>query len=73
MSMLKQDESPSAFVSSTFADFTPYERQLLIAEIYHNIWYSQERFEKIYDMINEWKGNPIKETKFLAEIKLQDL
>lgn len=58
---------------STFVDFTPYERQVMIAELYHNAWYSQERFEQLYDLFNKWKENPIKEKKFLDEIKIEDL
>lgn len=52
---------------SSFADFTAYERQIIMAELYHNAWYNQERFEKLYDLFNEWEQNPIKEKKFLKE------
>lgn len=58
---------------STFVDFTPYERQVIIAELYHNAWYSQERFEQLYELFNKWKDDPIKEKKFLADIKIEDL
>ena len=54
---------PSNF--TTFADFTPYERQMIMAEIYHNAWYDQGRFEEIYDLYNKWNANPIKECKFI--------
>ena len=52
---------------STFADLTPYERQLFIAELYHNAWYSQGRFEHLYDLFSDWRNNPVKEKKFLGE------
>ena len=54
---------PSNF--STFGDFTPFERQMIIAELYHNAWYDQERFEEMYDLYNKWSANPIKECKFI--------
>jgi hypothetical protein len=38
-----------------------------MAELYHNAWYNQERFERLYDLFNEWEQNPIKEKKFLKE------
>ena len=50
---------------TTFADFTPFERQMIIAELYHNAWYDQERFEEMYDLYNKWADNPIKECKFI--------
>lgn len=52
---------------STFSDFTPYERQVFIAELYHNAWYSQDRFELLYDLFKNWQDNPIKEKKFINE------
>ena len=36
-----------------------------MAEIYHNAWYDQGRFEEIYDLYNKWNANPIKECKFI--------
>lgn len=58
---------------STFADFTAYERQIIMAELYHNSWYNQERFEEMYDLYNKWKTNPIKECKFIGNKKIEDL
>jgi hypothetical protein len=58
---------------STFAEFTAYERHLILAELYHNAWYDQERFEEMYDLYNRWSANPIKKCKFMDEIKVQDL
>lgn len=52
---------------STFADLTPYERQVFIAELYHNAWYSQERYEHLYDLFNQWMQNPVKDKKFFGE------
>ena len=57
----------SASELSTFVDFTPYERQVFIAELYHNAWYSQDRFELLYDLFKNWQDNPIKEKKFINE------
>lgn len=56
-------------INSTFTDFTPYERQVFIAELYHNAWYSQDRFEKLYDLFNEWQNLPVKECKFMVTDK----
>ena len=52
---------------SSFADFTAYERQIIMAELYHNAWYNQERFEQLYELFTAWEQNPIKEKKFLKE------
>ena len=49
---------------SSFADFSPYERQMIVAELYHNAWYDQERFEEMYDLYNRWANNPLKDRKF---------
>ena len=51
---------------STFADFTPYERQMIVAELYHNAWYDQERFEEMYDLYNKWANNPLQDRKFIT-------
>ena len=48
--ILGKPSEPSNF--STFGDFTPYERQMIMAELYHNAWYDQERFEEMYDLYN---------------------
>lgn len=52
---------------TTFGHFTAYERQLIMAELYHNAWYNQERFEELYDLFNKWEQDPIKEKKFIKE------
>lgn len=61
MSILKQQVS-------TFTDLTPRERQIFIAELYHNAWYSEERFKKLEELYNLWVKDPIKEKAFLNEI-----
>ncbi len=58
---------------TTFAEFTPYERQMIIAELYHNAWYDQERFEQMYDLYNRWAANPVKECKFMDDINVEDI
>jgi hypothetical protein len=58
---------------TTFAEFTPYERQMIIAELYHNAWYSQDRFEEMYDLYNRWVANPVKQCKFMDDTKLEDI
>jgi hypothetical protein len=50
---------------TTFADFTPYERQMIVAELYHNAWYNQERFEEMYDLYNKWANAPLTDRKFI--------
>ena len=69
--ILGKPSEPSNF--STFGDFTPFERQMIMAELYHNALYDQERFEEMYDLYNKWSANPIKECKFiLPEINEND-
>jgi hypothetical protein len=65
-----EPQEPKNF--STFADFTPYERQMIMAELYHNAWYDQERFEDMYDLYNKWTAKPIKECKFILPENNQD-
>jgi hypothetical protein len=67
--ILGTPNEPQSF--STFADFTAYERQLILAELYHNAWYSQERFEEMYDLFNKWNKNPIKERKYIFPEELK--
>jgi len=61
--ILGKPSEPSSF--STFGDFTPFERQMIMAELYHNAWYDQERFEEMYDLYNKWANKPVKECKFI--------
>ncbi len=57
---------------TTFADFTPFERQMIMAELYHNAWYDQERFEEMYELYNNWANNPVKECKFILPENNED-
>lgn len=47
----------------------PYERQMLLAEIYHYAWYNDEAFLELTEFIKKWETtgkpilfNPINET-----------
>jgi len=55
----------------TFTELPPQERGLIIAKIYHNIWYDSKRFEVINKLLQEWDENPIREAKFLHEIQAE--
>ena len=57
---------------TTFAEFTPFERQMIMAELYHNAWYDQERFEEMYELYNNWANNPVKECKFILPENNED-
>jgi len=50
---------------STFGDLTAYERQMIMAELYHNAWYDQDRYEELYDLYNKWANNPLINRKFI--------
>jgi hypothetical protein len=54
--------------TSSFTDLTPRERQIFIAELYHNAWYSEERYKLLEDLYNQWVSEPIKEKVFLNEV-----
>ena len=51
-----------------FAKIPPSERMVLLAKIYHNMWYDETRFNFIMEIIDDWEKNPIKEAKFLNQI-----
>jgi hypothetical protein len=51
-----------------FAKILPAERMVLLAKVYHNMWYDETRFNFIMEIIKDWEKNPIKEAKFLNEI-----
>jgi len=43
-------------------DLIPFERQLLLAELYHYTWYSAEAFEEFKTFLSKWElimGKPI--------------
>ena len=69
--ILGKPSEPSSF--STFGDFTPFERQMIMAELYHNAWYDQERFEEMYDLYNQSVGyqkNPFEvESRMISKKK----
>jgi len=64
---MKTNTTETELNLSSFTDLTPYERQIFIAELYHNAWYSQDRYEYLYDLFNNWRSNPVKEKKFFGE------
>ena len=51
-----------------FAKIPPSQRMVLLAKVYHNMWYDETRFNFIMEIIKDWEENPIKEAKFLNEI-----
>ena len=51
-----------------FAKIPPTERMVLLAKIYHNMWYDETRFNFIMEIIEDWEKNPINEAKFLNQI-----
>lgn len=51
-----------------FAKIPPSQRMVLLAKIYHNMWYNEARFNFIMEIIEDWEKNPIKEAKYLNEI-----
>lgn len=46
----------------------PQERMLIMAKVYHHIWYSQDRFDELMIILENWDRNPTKEAKFLNQI-----
>jgi hypothetical protein len=53
---------------SNFQEVPPQERGLIIAKLYHNIWYNTDRFNTVMNLLNQWEEDPIKEAKYLHEI-----
>ncbi len=51
-----------------FQETIPTERGIIIAKLYHNMWYDKDRFAIIMNLLNQWDENPIREAKFLHEI-----
>jgi len=51
-----------------FKKVIPTERGIIIAKLYHNMWYNTDRFDTIMNLLNEWEADPIKEAKYLHEI-----
>ena len=53
---------------NTYQKIPPHERIILLAKLYHNMWYSGDRFNMVMDLIDKWDMNPVKEAKFATEI-----
>lgn len=53
---------------NNFQELPPQERGLVIAKLYHNIWYNTDRFDTIMNLLNKWEEDPIREAKYLHEI-----
>lgn len=53
----------------TFTEMLPQERMMFIAKIYHNIWYDENRFFVLNEILKSWDESPIKEAKFFNEIE----
>jgi hypothetical protein len=51
-----------------YQDLAPQERMVLIAKIYHNIWYDESRFAIINNLLEDWEKEPVKEAKYLNQI-----
>lgn len=54
---------------NNFQEIPPQERGLIIAKVYHNIWYNTDRFDIIMNLIQKWDEEPVREAKFLHEIQ----
>lgn len=54
---------------TNFQEIPPQERGLIIAKVYHNIWYDKDRFATIMELIAKWDKDPVREAKFLHEIQ----
>jgi hypothetical protein len=53
---------------SNYQKIPTHERMLILAKVYHNMWYDDLRFNMVMNLIDSWDNNPIKEAKFLDEI-----
>ncbi|MFY7938761.1 MAG: hypothetical protein ACOVOQ_15390 [Flavobacterium sp.] len=53
---------------NSYQNLPPQERMVIVAKIYHHIWYSEHRYNELMNLLNEWDQNPTKEAKFLNEI-----
>lgn len=53
---------------NTYQKIPPNERIILLAKLYHNMWYSGDRFDLVMKLIDDWDMNPIKEAKFGSDI-----
>jgi len=53
---------------NTYQTLPPQERMVIVAKIYHHIWYSEDRYNELMTLLTEWDKNPTKEAKFLNQI-----
>jgi len=53
---------------NTYQKLPPQERMVIVAKIYHHIWYSEDRYNELMTLMTEWDKNPTKEAKFLNQI-----
>lgn len=53
---------------NTYQKLPPQERMVIVAKIYHHIWYSEDRYNELMTVMTEWDKNPTKEAKFLNQI-----
>jgi hypothetical protein len=54
---------------NNFQETIPTERGIIIAKLYHNMWYDSSRFAIIMNLLNKWEKDPIREAKFLHEVQ----
>ena len=52
-----------------FKKVIPTERGIIIAKVYHNMWYDSDRFGIIMSLLDEWDEKPVKEARYLNEIQ----
>ncbi len=53
---------------NSYQKLPPQERMVIVAKIYHHIWYSEDRFQELMTTLDNWDMNPTKEAKFLNQI-----
>jgi hypothetical protein len=53
---------------NTYQTLPPQERMVIVAKIYHHIWYSEDRYNELMTLMSEWDKNPTREAKFLNQI-----
>ena len=53
----------------TMQEMPPTERILILAKLYHNMWYDEKRFNFIMEVLNDFEKHPVKEAKFLNQIE----
>lgn len=53
---------------NSYKELPPQERMVIIAKIYHHAWYSDDRFQELMTILENWDQNPTREAKFLNQI-----